>query len=348
MDHDGSNSNVTIGVFGLFHPQQLTVGVRGNDALIVHAGERSIALEQSAGVSNTTIRLAGKQLLASAGSISFKADRITISGRQDQPVDFDLVVPGRIMRHYRGTLEVKTDGSSLTAIVTMDREAAVASVVAAESSPDTPIEALKAQAVIARSYLVAGRGRHKEFDFCDTTHCQFLRESPATDSNVAKATRETRGLVLTYKSQAVAAMYSRSCSGRTHTPSELGLSSGAYPYYSVDCAHCRLHPARWSSRISNQDAIELKTSDESSRLRLVRRLGWGVVPSNDFILKQESGHTLLEGVGQGHGIGLCQSGAKAMSEAGADFRQILAHYYPNTMILDTKAEHRFAANRVIE
>jgi stage II sporulation protein D (peptidoglycan lytic transglycosylase) len=332
---------VTIGVFGLFQPQKLTLAVRGNDALIIHAGERSIALERSA---NASVRLVGKQVVASAGSTNFKADRITISGRQHQPVDFELAVPGRIRRHYRGMLEFKTDGSSLTAIVTMDCETAVASIVAAESSPDTPIEALEAQAVVARSYLVAGRGRHKEFDFCDTTHCQFLREPPAADSNVAKAVEKTRGLVLTYRSQAVAAMYSRSCSGRTHTPSELGLSSPSYPYYSVKCAYCQSHPARWSSRISNQDATELRTSDESSRLRLVRRLGWGVVPSNDFIPKQESGYTLLEGVGQGHGIGLCQSGAKAMSEAGTDFRQILAHYYPNTTIAETKA--RTASRRI--
>src|SRR6266571_2973368 len=63
----------------------------------------------------------------------------------------------------------------------MDRETATASVVAAENTPDTPLEALKAQAVAARSYFVAGRGRHHDFDFCDTTHCQFLREPPSAD-----------------------------------------------------------------------------------------------------------------------------------------------------------------------
>jgi stage II sporulation protein D len=42
---------------------------------------------------------------------------------------------------------------------------------------------------------------------------------------------------------------------------------------------------------------------------------------------------LVEGIGQGHGIGLCQSGAKAMAADGADFRQILSHYYPNTTII---------------
>jgi len=50
-------------------------------------------------------------------------------------------------------------------------------------------------------------------------------------------------------------------------------------------------------------------------------------------VKKENGQILVEGIGQGHGIGLCQSGAKAMAADGADFRQILSHYYPNATIV---------------
>jgi stage II sporulation protein D len=50
-------------------------------------------------------------------------------------------------------------------------------------------------------------------------------------------------------------------------------------------------------------------------------------------MRKEGEQTVLQGVGRGHGIGLCQAGAKAMAEAGADFREILAHYYPNTVII---------------
>jgi stage II sporulation protein D len=45
---------------------------------------------------------------------------------------------------------------------------------------------------------------------------------------------------------------------------------------------------------------------------------------------QDGGQVVLEGTGQGHGIGLCQAGAKAMAEHGANFRRILVYYYPNT------------------
>ena len=129
-------------------------------------------------------------------------------------------------------------------------------------------------------------------------------------------------------------MYTRSCSGRTRTPAELGIPSAAYPYYSVECKYCRMHPVHWSSRISAQEAAALHSSDETARLDIDRRLGWDVVPSNDFSMKQEeSGQIILEGTGQGHGIGLCQSGAKAMAEQGLGFRRILTHYYPNTAIV---------------
>ena len=189
---------------------------------------------------------------------------------------------------------------------------------------------MKAQAVAARTYFVAGKGRHEDFDFCDTTHCQFLRSPPASQSPAFKAADATQGLVLTFESHVFAAMYTRSCSGHTRTPVEANLPPGNYPYYSVECHYCRQHPVRWQSRISVQDANRLRPSNEPSRLAIGRKLGWNTVPSSDFIIKRDGGPVLLEGVGQGHGIGLCQAGAKAMAEHGAHFRQILVHYYPNT------------------
>jgi stage II sporulation protein D len=103
---------------------------------------------------------------------------------------------------------------------------------------------------------------------------------------------------------------------------------------------------RWSSRISTHDAALLHSSDESARLSIDRRLGWNAVPSNDFVVKAEpdqemkgrsiTGQIVVEGTGQGHGIGLCQAGARAMAEEGADFRQILHHYYPNTTVVTSR------------
>jgi stage II sporulation protein D len=329
--------DVRVGVLGLFRPHQFALSPLAGSALIVHVGAESVVLEASSGANIAHICVRGEDVVLAVGTRVLRASKVTVTSRENGPVDFNLAVPGKITRQYRGALELKPSSRVLTAVVTMDLETAVASVVAAESTVDAPAEALKALAVAARSYFVAGKGRHRDFDFCDTTHCQFLREPPASTSAAAQAVSATRALVITYQSayqsQPIAAMYTRSCSGRTRTPSELGLAPAAYPYYSVECNYCRQHPSRWESRLSAEDAATLRSSNESSRLRLGRRLGWSAVPSNDFVMRKEGEQTLLRGVGRGHGIGLCQAGAKAMAEAGADFREILAHYYPNTVII---------------
>jgi stage II sporulation protein D len=323
---------VRIGVLGLFHPRELTLSPSSGTALVVHAGAESLVLERSSGMNVAHTRIAGDGVALDVGTRVLRAREITVTSRENGPAEFTLAVPGKITRRYRGKLELKPASRDLTAVVTMDLETAVASVVAAESAADAPTEGLKALSVAARSYLVAGRGRHHNFDFCDTTHCQFLREAPADNSAVGQAVLATRSLVIAYQSQPMAAMYSRSCSGRTRTPAQLGLPLASYPYYSVDCKYCRQHPSHWQSRISAEDAATLRRSNESSRLKLDRRLGWSAVPSNDFTLRKDGNQILLRGVGQGHGIGLCQAGAKGMAEEGASFREILAHYYPNTVV----------------
>ena len=330
---DSRSADVHIGVLGLFHPLQFKVRATARSALVLHVGEERIVLENSSGVDSATIRVTGNDVIVSAGKHFVRASKLTVTGRKNEPVDFVLAVPQKIARRYQGTLEIKPAAGILVAIVAMDRETAVTSVVAAESAPEAPFEFLKAQAVAARSYFVAGHGRHHDFDFCDTTHCQFLREPPAPDTAAARAVVATRNFVLVYDSHPLPAMYTRSCSGRTRTPAEIGLSPAAYPYYSVECKYCRAHPTRWSSRISAEDAAVLHSLDESARLKVDRRLGWSAVPSNDFVMKTERDQIMLEGMGEGHGIGLCQSGGAAMAEEGADFRQILSHYYPNTTVV---------------
>ncbi len=324
--------DVRIGVLGLFHPRQLTLSALPSSALVVHAAQEFV-VEKSSGIGVVDIQLSGGSLVLRVGTRVVHASEITVTGRENQPVDFELAVPGKLNRHYRGVLEIKPTPGFLVAVVRMDVETAVASVVAAESVPGTPLEALKAQAVATRSFFVAGKSRHHDFDFCDTTHCQFLREPPAPDSAVARAVSATRGLVMAYQSQPFAAMYTHTCSGRTRTPAELGLPVARYPYYSVDCRYCRQHPVRWQSQLSVPDASALRSSDESTRLRIDRRLGWSTVPSNNFTMQTENDHVVLHGTGEGHGIGLCQSGAKAMAEEDATMRQILSHYYPNTTIV---------------
>ncbi len=332
-ERDPASPTVRIGVLGLFHTAEFIVTPAAHTAIVLHAGADEIVLEPSSALKLATIQVDGNSLRITAGQHVLHPATIVVTGRNDDAAEFILSVPAKISRRYHGTLEINSSSRELIAIVRMDLETAVASVLAAESGPATPIESLKAQAIAVRSYLVAARGRHHDFDFCDTTHCQFLREPPASDSPEAAATAATRGLVLAYQSVPFAAMYTRSCSGRTHTPAEIGLPVASYPYYSVECEYCRSHPQRWVRQFPARKAAALRSSDETSRLNAVRVLGWNAVPSNDFILRKEGDQVVLHGTGEGHGIGLCQSGAKAMAEAGASFQQILSHYYPNSAIV---------------
>jgi len=329
-----SAQQVRIGVLGLFHPRQITLQAAPAQAVIVHAGTRSFTLERSSGQDTAEIKISGGGLIFQIGDQSIETSSLRASSRSNDGADFVLGVPGKITRRYRGVLEVKAVAGTLVPVVQMDLETAVASVVQAESAPDTPLEALKAQAVATRSYFIAARGRHHEFDFCDTTHCQFLRQQPPTGSDASHAAKDTRGLVLAYRDQAVAAMFTRSCGGRTRTPQEVGLSTHTYPYFSVLCDYCLRHPSNWVRRVSASEAVELREHGEASRLAVDRRLGWDAVPSNNFSARGDSQGVILEGRGEGHGIGLCQAGGKAMAQAGASYREILDHYYPNTMLVD--------------
>ena len=328
---------VSIGVLGLFRPRQIMLQAAPAQAVIVHAGTKSFVLERSSREQIAEITVAGDDLVFTVGDQSIRTASLRATSRSDGVADFVLNIPGKIIRHYRGVLELKAAAGRLAPVVQMDLETAVASVVQAESAPDTPLEALKAQAVATRSYFTAARGRHHDFDFCDTTHCQFLREPPPAESNASRTALATRGLVLAYRDQTVVAMFTRSCGGRTRTPREVGLSSHAYPYFAVVCDYCLRHPSNWVRRVSAAEAADLKEGGEASRLSVDRRFGWDAVPSNNFTTHSDSHGVILEGRGEGHGIGLCQAGARAMARAGAGFREILDHYYPNTMLVERSA-----------
>jgi stage II sporulation protein D len=208
----------------------------------------------------------------------------------------------------------------------------VASIVAAELPANTPIEALKAQAVVSRSYLVSGGPRHIHSDFCDSTHCQFFREPPAADRPAARAARDTAGLVLEWKGRPFAAMFSASCGGHTHSLVQIGYATRDYPYFPVECPYCQRAPERWRSRMSEKDASSLAANSEGARIKTGRSLGWHAVESNTYTLTKTSNGVELRGTGRGHGVGLCQRGAVEMARVGMDFRAILAHYFPNTTV----------------
>ncbi len=161
---------------------------------------------------------------------------IHIAGPAGDPVRCVLEVPNRLRRSYFGVIEIRSGPDFVIPIISIDTEIATSSIVGAELPVfAAPPDALAAQAVVSRSILVATTApRHPYADFCDTTHCQFLRSPALPGSLVARAVGETCGIVLMADEKIVAPRYSAACGGRT----EGGINAGVQ-YTSVPCEICR-------------------------------------------------------------------------------------------------------------
>ncbi len=309
---------------------ELTISPAPHSVLVIEADGRRMILEDGR---QAHLRVVGRQVECRIGEFTFTASFVRGTSRQAGPAEFILSVPGRMTREYRGALEVSVSDGKLLPVIIIDSEAAVASAVEAESPPGSTLEALKAQAIVTRSYYLAAR-RHTGFDFCDTTHCQFLRGPAAVDSPALAAAASTRGLVLMYREEIVPALFSASCGGRTHSLTEVGLSARGYPYFPVACEYCIRNATRWKTVLNLDEARSLLTGPrtEAERLRIDRQMGWSTIPGNNYKLEVAGESVVIRGNGQGHGIGLCQMGASGMAAEGKSFRDILSTYFPNTSL----------------
>jgi stage II sporulation protein D len=319
-------AELRVGVLSLFRPERITV--RSSEPLWVQAGSRTFFLSpgQVAG-----LRAVGSEIDLFAQQQASTSPRVIVSGRGGAPIAFRLGIENKIDRTFTGRLEVVAVGSRLEPVVLVDLEVAVAAVVAAEVPQDTPLEAMKAMAVLARSYYVAGGRRHGAYDFCDTTHCQWRREAIPGSHPASIATRATDGIVLAYEGRIFAAMYHASCGGRTKSAEEVGLQGEGYPYPPVECDVCRRTASVWTRRLPMEVGSSLlKQPFEATRLDINRKLGSKTLPGNNYHAVVEGNDILLEGRGDGHGIGVCQKGIAELATAGESFRALLSRYLPQT------------------
>jgi len=329
------NQEIRFGILSLFHASKLNLEQGSQQVIsVAETGATStsmLTLNGEPGHRQMQFRAQGNQVIVGARS----APSWTATARDGAPVAFQLTVPGKFHRAYLARLTIKAHNGELLAIAAIDRETAVASIVASELDESVPMEALKAQSVATRSFLVGGP-RHQEFDFCDTTHCQFLKSPPPPASRVWTAVQETRGLIIEFRGKPLAAMYSSRCGGRTRSMRDVGMDPGdEYPYYAATCVWCRRHPLTWRSRIDSSGKIP-NPGDERQRIAQARQWGWGAIPGSDFTAVRDESGWRLEGHSVGHGVGLCQFGAVGMASSGSTFREILSHYYPNTVLTSWK------------
>lgn len=243
-----------------------------------------------------------------------------------------LMVEGAPARTFRGEFAVTRVNGALRVVLKADVEDLTAAIVSAESPPGASVAMLEAQAIVTRTWLLASGKRHREFSFCDTTHCQHFKE--ATERGT-RASRSTAGLVLSWQGKPFPPAYSASCGGRTMTAKEIGWrDDNRYPYFAVECEVCQRAEQQWTRTFTGDLARFLAGAPnrESTRLTIGRDKGWDRLPSNHYKLSGDGNSLTAIGRGQGHGLGLCQRGAAGFSSASA----ILAHYFPGTSVTATR------------
>src|SRR5437867_4986460 len=125
-------------------------------------------------------------------------------------------------RTYRGVIEVFGNSrNTLTLVNELPMEEYLLGVVPNELSPTTfgLLEALKAQAVAARTYVARNmaQSRNEGYDICATDACQVYFGAGSEDGLASQAVTETRGVIASYDGKPINALYSSTCGGRTES-----------------------------------------------------------------------------------------------------------------------------------
>ena len=136
---------------------------------------------------------------------------------------------------YRGALEILIEGSGLRAVNIIDMESYLRGVLPREMPPSWGnyggMEALKAQAVAARSYALYNQSlqRHSGYHVCDSQHCQVYGGKSCETANTDTALSQTRGMILTFNGKIIQPFYHATNGG--HTELTQNVWSGALPYF---------------------------------------------------------------------------------------------------------------------
>lgn len=273
-------------------------------------------------------------------------------------------------RSYRGMIEFSQRNNRINAINIVDMEEYLYSVVSSEMPSSWHMEALKAQAVAARSYTYTRIKMNIEaglnFDLCDTTMSQVYNGFEQETENSRYAVNSTRGLMIYFNNEVINATYFSSSGGVTENAENVWQE--ARPYFRSVIDTFETEGRVWQRTITfseiqsilNARNINIGTVQSLSINRnSTNRVGLLIIEGSNgnHILRQENIRTFFAGTqggslmsrnftitnlngssvtfsgrGFGHGVGMSQFGAKGMAEAGFTFDQILIHYYTGTTI----------------
>lgn len=270
-------------------------------------------------------------------------------------------------RAYRGSAAQLADG---TVINTLPLEEYLYSVVPHEMSPSWPADALAAQAICARTYVLQRSNPQRPYDVVPSELDQIYTGVSAESLTGRAAVDASAGMVLRFGTGFAQAMYSSCCGGRTEASHDAWGGAPIQYLDGVICTTCTDSPYyRWNRELELSAVAEAFSSelqpvaplqalseegvDASGRSRgfilqgqhgaipvkggtFRLRVGPRVLPSLLITKFQSSTEAreriVIEGGGLGHGVGLCQWGARGRAIEGASFSDILHFYFPGTEI----------------
>ncbi|MBI4656628.1 MAG: SpoIID/LytB domain-containing protein [Elusimicrobia bacterium] len=284
---------------------------------------------------------------------------------------------------YKGDIYIKPDTDDRLAVVEeIPLEEYLYGVLPFEMSSSWPLEALKAQAVASRTFAIKNMSPSKEYDITSGIETQVYNGSAKLDAGVISAVNSTRGEILKYNGKIITAFFHACCGGRTTSVSSAWGEGLIKPLYGAGDPFCKNSPNySWQAYIPKKEllsfiqkkgstALKLKSvrilkKDRSGRavsVRFVTDSGGHTVPARDFrrhfgeyglkstfiirITPVKSGYQFA-GRGWGHGVGMCQEGAKQMAINGRNYKRILNHYYPGAKIENIHAKERLQGDKVI-
>ena len=260
-------------------------------------------------------------------------------------------------------------GAGQGPVATLAMEDYLLGVLAAEVPDDWPEAAIAAQAVAARSYAYyrIAHPRHARFDVAAGVGDQAFIALPDYPAVYRRALRATRGQVLSWQGEIIPAFYHSCCGGKTERAAQVWAWAKAYPFYPAKadpyCAACPAHS--WEQAVSKDeltiallsqdlaggevDHIIPMSAEDGERIREVvvitdaetivlpsnrfrQLVGYDRIRSTAFHIVNTEDQLLFLGAGHGHGVGLCQWGARGMAALGKSYRQILEFYYPEVEI----------------
>jgi stage II sporulation protein D len=271
-------------------------------------------------------------------------------------------------REYTPPLEIVRAGEGLTVVNELPLEEYLVGVLRAEASEKWPLEALRAQAIVARTYAAYHRtiaGSKPYHIVASTAHQQYFGRVPSS-SPVWGAVRETAGQVLLWEGAVFPAFYHTESGGYTEDPRTVfaarnmpalkpvrcEFSAGSPHYYwalDVKLADLAEILRRNEVGVGNVVAIDVSERTPSLRASMVtvrgtrgsvrlrgndfrRMIGYDTFKSTLFAVAVDTRVARFSGRGYGHGVGMCQWGAKGVAEQGHTARQILEFYYPGTVL----------------